>query len=49
MRAAAFPKILKKILIVLLVQGWLIHEGCNLSTKFEKNYFSMIGSGTGHP
>jgi len=33
---------------VLFVQGRLIHEGCSLSRKFEKNSFSIIGSGTAH-
>jgi hypothetical protein len=49
MRAVAFPEILKKILIVLLVQGRLVYEGCNLYKNSEKNSFSMIGSGTAHP
>jgi hypothetical protein len=36
MRAADFPEMLRKILVVLLVQGRLIHEGCILSRKFDK-------------
>jgi len=48
MRAAAFQENLRKILIVLLVQGRLIHEGYSLSRKFEKNSYSIIGSGTVH-
>jgi len=46
MKAAAFQGNLRKILRVLLVQGRLIHEGCSLSRKFEKNSYSIIGSGT---
>jgi hypothetical protein len=46
MRAAAFTEILRKILTVLLVQGLHVHEGYGLSRNFEKNSYSIIGSGT---
>jgi len=49
MRAAAFPEIFRKILVVLLVQGRLVHEGCSLSRNFQKNSYSVIGSGTARP
>jgi hypothetical protein len=41
MRAATFPEILRKILIVILIQGRLVHEGCSLPRNFEKklNYY----------
>jgi hypothetical protein len=49
MRATAFPEILRKILIVLLVQGRLVHEGYSLYRNSEKNSFSIIGSGLARP
>jgi hypothetical protein len=49
MRATAFTEILRKIPLVLLVQGWLVHEGCSLYRNIEKNSFSIIGSWTAHP
>jgi len=49
MRVADFPENLRKILVVLLVQGRLVHEDCSLSINVDKNSYSIIGSGTAHP
>jgi hypothetical protein len=49
MRVADFPEMLIKILVVLLVQGRLVHEDCSLSRNVDKNSCSIIGSETAHP